>query len=99
MWAADELGLLEVFKEVEAAHAAGGTGSEPAPLLLELARSGGRFGTCDLARSGPPGRMRIGCQGDHGAGRGRWYGDGSGRSPRGLDGSDTEPASAAERIQ
>lgn len=53
MWAADEPGLLEVFKEVEAAHAAGGTGSEPAPLLLELACSGGRFGTCDLARSGP----------------------------------------------
>ncbi|WP_051356476.1 3-hydroxyacyl-CoA dehydrogenase NAD-binding domain-containing protein [Azorhizobium doebereinerae] len=37
MWAADQLGLERILAEVEAAHAAGGAGSEPAPLLRELA--------------------------------------------------------------
>ncbi|GLI20868.1 MULTISPECIES: 3-hydroxyacyl-CoA dehydrogenase NAD-binding domain-containing protein [Hyphomicrobiales] len=45
MFAADEMGLAAVLAEMEAAHAAGGAGSEPAPLLVELARSGGRFAT------------------------------------------------------
>ncbi|MDR6755853.1 3-hydroxyacyl-CoA dehydrogenase [Mycoplana sp. BE70] len=43
MWAADQIGLTRVLEEVEAAHKAGGTGSEPAPLLTELARSGSTF--------------------------------------------------------
>jgi 3-hydroxyacyl-CoA dehydrogenase len=43
MWAADRAGLDAVLTEVEAAHAAGGAGSEPARLLIELARSGGTF--------------------------------------------------------
>jgi 3-hydroxyacyl-CoA dehydrogenase len=32
-----------VLAEVEAAHAAGGAGSEPAPLLRDLAEAGGTF--------------------------------------------------------
>ena len=43
MWAADRIGLDVILTEVEAAHAAGGEGSEPAPLLVELARSGRTF--------------------------------------------------------
>ncbi|MFG1333613.1 FAD-dependent oxidoreductase [Xanthobacter autotrophicus] len=43
MWAADQMGLRAVVTEVEAAHAAGGAGSEPAPLLLALARDGRSF--------------------------------------------------------
>ncbi|MCG5238156.1 FAD-dependent oxidoreductase, partial [Xanthobacter oligotrophicus] len=43
MWAADQLGLRAILTEVEAAHAAGGAGSEPAPLLLALARDGRSF--------------------------------------------------------
>jgi 3-hydroxyacyl-CoA dehydrogenase len=43
MWTADRMGLASVLAEVEAAHAVGGAGSEPAPLLVELARSGRRF--------------------------------------------------------
>jgi 3-hydroxyacyl-CoA dehydrogenase len=43
MWAADGIGLATVLDEVEAAHRAGGAGSEPAPLLIDLARSGGTF--------------------------------------------------------
>ncbi|MET3356148.1 UNVERIFIED_ORG: 3-hydroxyacyl-CoA dehydrogenase [Xanthobacter viscosus] len=43
MWAADQMGLRAVVTEVEAAHAAGGAGSEPAPLLLALARDGRGF--------------------------------------------------------
>ncbi|MDI7862796.1 3-hydroxyacyl-CoA dehydrogenase NAD-binding domain-containing protein [Rhizobiaceae bacterium n13] len=42
---ADEIGLQTILTEVEAAYAAGGVGSEPAPLLLELARNGGIFAT------------------------------------------------------
>ena len=43
MWAADRAGLAAVLAEVEAAHACGGAGSEPAPLLISLARNGGTF--------------------------------------------------------
>ncbi|MFG1346234.1 3-hydroxyacyl-CoA dehydrogenase NAD-binding domain-containing protein [Xanthobacter autotrophicus DSM 431] len=43
MWAADAMGLTEVLREVEAAHQAGGAGSEPAPLLVELVRKGCTF--------------------------------------------------------
>jgi len=43
MFAADQAGLANVLAEVEAAFAAGGAGSAPAPLLVELARSGGSF--------------------------------------------------------
>jgi 3-hydroxyacyl-CoA dehydrogenase len=43
MWAADETGPTAVLDEVEAAHAAGGAGSEPAPLLVDLARRGATF--------------------------------------------------------
>ncbi len=43
MFAADQMGLVEVLREVEAAHAAGGAGSEPSALLQHLARTGGSF--------------------------------------------------------
>jgi len=43
MWAADQMGLAAVLKEVEAAHAAGGAGSNPAPRLVELAEKAGTF--------------------------------------------------------
>jgi 3-hydroxyacyl-CoA dehydrogenase len=38
MWAADQIGLAAILEDVKAAHAAGGAGSEPAPLLVDLAR-------------------------------------------------------------
>ncbi len=44
MWTADRQGLTAVLAEVERAHLAGGAGSEPAPLLVNLARAGGTFG-------------------------------------------------------
>ncbi len=40
MWAADQMGLPALLKEVELLHRVGGAGSEPAPLLIELARTG-----------------------------------------------------------
>lgn len=43
MYAADQRGLAAVLDDVEAAHRAGGVGSEPAPLLVQLARTGGTF--------------------------------------------------------
>jgi 3-hydroxyacyl-CoA dehydrogenase len=43
MWAADERGLAAVLDDIRAAHAAGGVGSEPAPLIEELVRTGGRL--------------------------------------------------------
>ncbi|MFS8038907.1 FAD-dependent oxidoreductase [Xanthobacter sp. AM11] len=43
MFAAGEMGLPEILKEVEAAHAAGGAGDEPAELLVRLVRSGHTF--------------------------------------------------------
>jgi len=44
MSAADRLGLDRILTEMKSAHAVGGAGSEPAPLLIELARSGKKFG-------------------------------------------------------
>ena len=44
MWTADRIGLDKILTEMESAHAVGGAGSEPAPLLIELARSGKKFG-------------------------------------------------------
>jgi 3-hydroxyacyl-CoA dehydrogenase len=41
MYAADRRGLGAVLADVGEAHRAGGVGSEPAPLLVELARRGG----------------------------------------------------------
>jgi 3-hydroxyacyl-CoA dehydrogenase len=43
MWAADQIGLPEVLREVEVAYAEAGAGSEPAPLLVALAAEGGCF--------------------------------------------------------
>ena len=43
MFAADERGLAGLLKDVEAAAKAGGAGSEPAPLLIQLAREGRTF--------------------------------------------------------
>lgn len=43
MWAADERGLGAAVEEMRAAHRAGGVGSEPAPLLVDLAGRGGRL--------------------------------------------------------
>jgi 3-hydroxyacyl-CoA dehydrogenase len=43
MWAADQIGLPIILQEMETAHEAGGVGSEPAPLIVELARSGKSF--------------------------------------------------------
>jgi 3-hydroxyacyl-CoA dehydrogenase len=43
MFAADQRGLAEVLDEVKAAAAVGGVGSEPASLLVELARQGSTF--------------------------------------------------------
>ncbi|GBQ32821.1 3-hydroxyacyl-CoA dehydrogenase [Gluconacetobacter sacchari DSM 12717] len=47
MWAADRMGLTAVLGEMEQAYATGGAGSEPAPLLIELARSGRTFSSLD----------------------------------------------------
>jgi 3-hydroxyacyl-CoA dehydrogenase len=43
LFEADALGLDRILAEVEAMAAIGGEGSRPAPLLVELARSGGTF--------------------------------------------------------
>ncbi|MFG1229017.1 FAD-dependent oxidoreductase [Xanthobacter wiegelii] len=43
MHAADALGLAAILAEVQAAHATGGAGSEPAPLLVQLAAEGTTF--------------------------------------------------------
>ena len=43
MWAADERGLAAVLDDLRDAHRAGGVGSEPASLLVDLAASGGRL--------------------------------------------------------
>ncbi|UJX43979.1 3-hydroxyacyl-CoA dehydrogenase NAD-binding domain-containing protein [Xanthobacter sp. YC-JY1] len=43
MHAADALGLPTILTEIEAAHATGGAGSDPAPLLAELVREGKTF--------------------------------------------------------
>ena len=43
MFAADQMGLVAVLAEVEEAARVGGVGSEPAPLLVRLAKEGGSF--------------------------------------------------------
>jgi 3-hydroxyacyl-CoA dehydrogenase len=50
MFAADSRWLREVLKDVEEAASAGGAGSEPAPLLVELASSGSTFAEWSAAR-------------------------------------------------
>jgi len=50
-FAADARGLAAVLADVEAMHRAAGFGSEPAPLLSELARAGSSFAAWDAARS------------------------------------------------
>jgi 3-hydroxyacyl-CoA dehydrogenase len=49
MFEADRVGLATVLSEVERMSARDGYGFEPAPLLVELARTGGRF--ADVALS------------------------------------------------
>lgn len=44
MYAADRRGLAAVLADIEEAHRVGGVGSEPAPLLVALAASGGTLG-------------------------------------------------------
>jgi len=43
MFAADQFGLASVLDEVKRAAVAGAPGSEPSPLLIELARDGRTF--------------------------------------------------------
>jgi 3-hydroxyacyl-CoA dehydrogenase len=43
MFAADRRGAPELLRDMEKAHTAGGAGSEPAPLLIDIARHGGSF--------------------------------------------------------
>jgi 3-hydroxyacyl-CoA dehydrogenase len=51
MFAADQIGLGNVLADVEEAARVGGTGSEPAPLLIDLAREGGSFAAWQSAQS------------------------------------------------
>ena len=51
LFAADARGLPAVLAEVEAMHRAAGFGSEPAALLVELAKSGSNFAAWDAARN------------------------------------------------
>ena len=51
LFAADARGLAAVLADVEAMHRAAGFGSEPAPLLVELAKSGSSFAAWDAARN------------------------------------------------
>jgi 3-hydroxyacyl-CoA dehydrogenase len=60
MFAADRRGLRDVLAEVEAAAKVGGTGSEPAPLLRDLAARGSTFAQWDKEHSLPPLRGREG---------------------------------------
>ena len=52
MYAADRRGLPALLADLDEAHRVGGVGSEPAPLLVALARSGGTLGAWrrDLSR-------------------------------------------------
>jgi 3-hydroxyacyl-CoA dehydrogenase len=43
MWVGDQLGAAAILADVEEAARAGGAGSEPAPLLVSLAQTGGSF--------------------------------------------------------
>jgi 3-hydroxyacyl-CoA dehydrogenase len=51
LFAADTRGLAAVLADVEAMHRRAGFGSEPAPLLIELAKAGSSFAACDAARN------------------------------------------------
>jgi 3-hydroxyacyl-CoA dehydrogenase len=51
LFAADARGLAAVLTDVEAMHRAAGFGSEPAPLLVELAKAGSSFAAWDAARN------------------------------------------------
>ena len=53
MYAADRRGLAAVLADIDEAHRVAGVGSEAAPLLVELAKSGGTLGAWrrDLSRS------------------------------------------------
>jgi 3-hydroxyacyl-CoA dehydrogenase len=53
LFAADQRGLRAVLAEVEAAAKAGGVGSEPAPLLRELAEAGTTFKEWQRGRATP----------------------------------------------
>lgn len=50
MFAADQRGLPEVLREARAAAVAGGAGSEPAPLLVELAGRNSSFAEWEKSR-------------------------------------------------
>ena len=52
MYAADRREMPALLADLDEAHRVGGVGSEPAPLLVELARSGGTLGAWrrDLSR-------------------------------------------------
>jgi 3-hydroxyacyl-CoA dehydrogenase len=54
MFEADALGLAQVLSDIEEAHAFAGAGYEPAPLIVDLVRSGRRFQ--DLAPGEAAGR-------------------------------------------
>ncbi len=51
LFAADARGLAAVLADVEEMHRAAGFGSEPAPLLIELAKAGSSFAAWDAARN------------------------------------------------
>jgi 3-hydroxyacyl-CoA dehydrogenase len=51
LFAADARGLAAVLADVEAMHRTAGFGSEPAPLLVELATAGSSFAAWDAARN------------------------------------------------
>jgi len=51
LFAADASGLAAVLADVEEMHGRAGFGSEPAPLLIELAKSGSSFAAWDAARN------------------------------------------------
>ena len=51
MFAADQRGLATVLVDVEEAARAGGAGSEPAPLLVQLARDGSSFAAWQAGQS------------------------------------------------
>jgi len=51
LFAADAGDLAAALADVEAMHRAAGFGSEPAPLLIELAKSGSSFAAWDAARN------------------------------------------------
>jgi 3-hydroxyacyl-CoA dehydrogenase len=52
MFAADQRGLVTVLADVEEAARAGGVGSEPAPLLVQLARDGSSFAAWQAGQVG-----------------------------------------------